>query len=210
MNECVDYPLLETLLKWHNTLFFLMAHQQQKVSTLYWKCLATRTGFSFKILQWSRYERLEMSKSASFNFVVIVTISFHLRSAQDNVRKKVGVPNCFTSAKTWLKSFSISWSGYKIFDCFSKLHTFETTCIQYSSHLLHCNINLLLQTHILQNILKKEKSIYDSAAYFWLKCRGLWLKYLTGLNFTSLLKSTTKLTSRKKIWKSKLFTELII
>ena len=31
MNEPVDYPLLETLLEWHNILFFLMVFQQEKV-----------------------------------------------------------------------------------------------------------------------------------------------------------------------------------
>ena len=42
-----------------------------------------------------------MAKSASFNFIIIVRISFHQRSAQDNVMKNVGVPNCFTITKTF-------------------------------------------------------------------------------------------------------------
>ena len=31
--------------------------------------------------------------------------SSHLRSAHDNVRKKVGIPNCFTMTKTSDKSY---------------------------------------------------------------------------------------------------------
>ena len=41
-----------------------------------------------------------MSKSASFNFLTVARISFHLISGQGNVRKNVRISNCFTIAKT--------------------------------------------------------------------------------------------------------------
>lgn len=54
--------------------------------TLNWKCLATIVLMS--------------TLSTLFNFFIISINPSHLRSAHDNVRKKVGGPNCYTFAKT--------------------------------------------------------------------------------------------------------------
>ena len=63
-----------------------MVHQQQKVFQkfpLYIENL-WQQGQDFHLKFYSDHDmRLHMSKSASFNFLNIVRISFHLRSAQD-------------------------------------------------------------------------------------------------------------------------------
>ena len=85
----------------------------KKISTLYWKCLTTMTGFLFKVSHFLWYDisstsSSEISTRLSLNIIDIS--SFHRRSAHDNVKKNVGAPNCFTIAKTWYKfSFQYAW-----------------------------------------------------------------------------------------------------
>ena len=104
---------------------------------------------------------------------MIARILFHLRSAQDNVRKNVGIPNCLTIAKTSdlnlfreagvplivfvkLNAWSLAKTSLSVSLNLTllKLHAFNTP-----SHLSHCNVNLLLQAHILQNISSKKNII---------------------------------------------------
>ena len=75
----------------------------KNTSSLYWKCLATSTGLIFKRLHFSWYLKFFNSSSLSprlFNLLIIYGSSSHLRSAHDNVRKYVGIPNCLTIART--------------------------------------------------------------------------------------------------------------
>ena len=68
----------------------------KKTSTLYWKCLASKTVLLYRILQRSWYNRFEIS--ASFGFCIISRNSFHQKSSHDYIRKNVGTPNCFNIA----------------------------------------------------------------------------------------------------------------
>ena len=74
---------------------------------MYWKCLATNTGLCFRRLLLSSQLKLFRSSSLSprlFNLLIIYGSSSRLKSAHDNVRKYVGIPNCLTIASTSFKN----------------------------------------------------------------------------------------------------------
>ena len=74
----------------------------KNTSTFYWKCLATSTGLLFRRLHLSWELKFFSSLSLSprlFNLLIIYGSSSHLRSAHDNVRKHVDIPNCLTMAR---------------------------------------------------------------------------------------------------------------
>ena len=79
----------------------------KNTSTLYWKCLATSTGLLFRRLHLSWQLNFFSSLSLSprlFNLLMIYGSSSHLRSAHDNVRNYVGIPNCLIVASISYKN----------------------------------------------------------------------------------------------------------
>ena len=76
--------------------------KSKKSSNLYWKCIGTITVLLFSIVYLSWFDKFYMSISTLsilLSFCIFSINSSHLRSAHDNVRKKVGTPNWFTIAK---------------------------------------------------------------------------------------------------------------
>ena len=77
----------------------------KNASTLYWKCLATCTGLLFNKLYCS-YD-LKLFSPPQFKVIYLLIKcgrSSHLRSAHDNVRKYVGIPDCLTIANSSYKN----------------------------------------------------------------------------------------------------------
>ena len=110
------------------------------MSTLYWKSLASNTGFKLGYLHLSKKFisfMLSSDNTSPLNSAIIKRSLFHCKSAHLSVIKNLGIPSCLTIAKTsYINFFPICWC----FDC-----THKTICLVFSNKLLDCFSKTLWQ-----------------------------------------------------------------
>ena len=144
----------------------------KKTSTWYWKYHAIWTGFMFKSLHFSWYDTfciLSSFRLRFFSLDIIVITSFHLKCAQDNV-KKCWQTKLFYYCQNFIQKFiPISWDTFyrghkikcliwsnKLFDYFFKVLTMYACSYMSRYQILHSNVNLTIQAWLLQNWLGKK------------------------------------------------------
>ena len=129
----------------------------KKVSTLYWKCIASKTGFKLRYLHLSKRSisfMLSSDNTSALNSAIIKRSSFHCKSAQLSVIKNVGSPSCLTIAKTSCRNF-FQYAGVplnvskKWLDCFSKTLWQHSCSYCTSANLPECSINFTIQFQLL-------------------------------------------------------------